>query len=71
LIRGGHCIATAENLEVKSDEEALEKCKALFAERESKFEGFEVWDGTRKLFDSLSTRLTNPGLSVRGAGGGN
>jgi hypothetical protein len=49
LIRGGHYIAAAENLEVKSDEEALEKCKALFAERKSKFEGFEVWDGTRKL----------------------
>ena len=48
FMRGGH-IAAVELLEVKSDEEAVEKCKALFEERKSKFEGFEVWDRARKI----------------------
>jgi hypothetical protein len=48
FVRGGH-VAAVELLEVKSDEEAVEKCKALFEERKSKFEGFEVWDRARKI----------------------
>jgi hypothetical protein len=48
LMRGGH-IAAVEILDVKSDEEAVGKCAALFEERKSKFEGFEVWDRTRKI----------------------
>jgi hypothetical protein len=48
FMRGGH-IAAVEILDVKSDEEAVEKCGALFEERKSKFEGFEVWDRTRKI----------------------
>jgi hypothetical protein len=48
FMRGGH-VAAVELLEVKSDEEAVEKCKALFEERKSKFEGFEVWDRARKI----------------------
>jgi len=47
FMRGGH-IAAVEILDVKSDEEAVEKCKAFFEERKSKFEGFEVWDRTDK-----------------------
>lgn len=48
FMRGGH-IAAVEILNVKSDEEAVEKCKGLFEERKSKFEGFEVWDRARKV----------------------
>jgi hypothetical protein len=48
FMRGGH-IAAVEILDVKSDEEAVEKCVALFEEQKSKFEGFEVWDRTRKI----------------------
>ena len=48
FMRDGH-IAAVELLDVKSDEEAVEKCRALFEERKSKFEGFEVWDRTRKI----------------------
>jgi hypothetical protein len=48
FMRGGH-IAAVEILDVKSDEEAVEKCAALFEERKSRFEGFEVWDRTRKI----------------------
>ena len=38
FMRDGH-IAAVELLNVKSDEEAVEKCRALFEERKSKFEG--------------------------------
>jgi hypothetical protein len=48
FMRDGH-IAAVELLDVKSDEEAVEKCKALFEERKPKFEGFEVWDCARKI----------------------
>jgi hypothetical protein len=48
FVRAGH-IAAVETLDVKSDEEAIEKSKALFEERKAEFEGFEVWDGARKL----------------------
>ena len=48
FVRGGH-IAAVEILDVKSDEEAVEKCAALFEEWKSKIEGFEVWDRTRKI----------------------
>jgi hypothetical protein len=48
LMRNGH-IAAVELLDVKSDEEAVEKCRALFEERKPKFEEFEVWDRTRKI----------------------
>jgi hypothetical protein len=47
-MRNGH-IAAVELLDVKSDDEAVEKCTAIFEERKSKFEGFEVWDHTRKI----------------------
>ncbi len=40
-------IAAVEVLDVKSDEEAIEKSKALFEDRKSQFEGFEVWDRAR------------------------
>ena len=48
FMRNGH-IAGVEALYVKSDEEALEKAKALFEERKALFDGFEVWDRTRKV----------------------
>ena len=48
LMRGGH-IAAEELLDAKSDEEAVEECRAIFEERKSKFEAFEVWDRTRKI----------------------
>ena len=48
LMRGGH-IAAEEFLDAKSDEEAVEECRAIFEERKSKFEAFEVWDRTRKI----------------------
>ena len=48
FMRDGH-IASVELLDVKSDEEAVEKCRALFEERKAKFDGFEVWDRTRKI----------------------
>jgi hypothetical protein len=49
FVRGGH-IAAVEILDVKSDEEAVEKCAALFEELKSKFDGFEVWDRGRAVF---------------------
>jgi hypothetical protein len=48
LMRNGH-IGAIEPLDVDSDEKAVEKCRAIFEERRSKFEGFEVWDHTRKV----------------------
>jgi len=48
FVRSGH-IAAVEHLDVASDEEAVEKAKLLFAERKGQFEGFEVWDGARKV----------------------
>jgi hypothetical protein len=48
FMRGGH-IAAVELLEVNSDQEAVEKCKALFEERKPKYDGFEVWDRARKI----------------------
>ena len=48
FMRGGH-IAAVELLNAKSDEEAIEQCRALFEERKSKFEAFEVWDHARKI----------------------
>jgi hypothetical protein len=48
FMRDGH-IASVELLDVNSDEEAIEKSKALFEERKSKFDGFEVWDRARKI----------------------
>jgi hypothetical protein len=48
LMRNGH-IGAIELLDVDSDEEAVEKRRAIFEERRSKFEGFEVWDHTRKV----------------------
>ena len=48
LMRGGH-IAAVELLDAKSDEEAVEQCRAIFEERKSKFEAFEVWDYARKV----------------------
>ena len=48
FMRGGH-IAAVELLDAKSDEEAVEQCRALFEERKSKFEAFEVWDHARKI----------------------
>ena len=50
FMRDGH-IAGVELLDVNSDEEAIEKSKALFEERKSKFEGFEVWDRARRFAD--------------------
>ena len=48
FMRGGH-IAAVELLDAKSDEEAVEECRAIFEEGKSKFEAFEVWDRTRKI----------------------
>jgi hypothetical protein len=48
FMRGGH-IAAVELLDAKSDDEAVEQCRALFEERKSQYEGFEVWDRTRKI----------------------
>jgi hypothetical protein len=53
LMRDAH-IAAVELLDVKSDEEAVEKCRAIFEERKPKFEGFEVWDPTRKIAEGPS-----------------
>ena len=53
FMRGGH-IAAAVLLDVKSDEEAIEVSKALFEERKSKFEGFEIWDLSRKIAEGPS-----------------
>ena len=50
FIRAGH-VADVEFLDVNSDEEAVERSKALFEERKSKFEGVEVWDRARKIAD--------------------
>jgi hypothetical protein len=48
FMRGGN-VAAVELLDVESDEEAIERSKALFEERKSKFDGFEVWDLARKI----------------------
>jgi hypothetical protein len=71
-LREGH-IAAVELLDVKSDEEAVEKCRVPFEERKSKLEGFEVL-GSRAQNRSWSTsrrrracgRLAN--LRVAGPG---
>jgi len=50
FMRNGHItVAAVELLDAVSDEEAIEKAKSLFAERRYQFEGFEVWDGARKV----------------------
>jgi hypothetical protein len=60
FMRGGH-IAGVELLDVKSDEEAIEKCVALFEERKSRFEGFEVWDRARKIAEGPPPPRANDG----------
>jgi hypothetical protein len=56
FLRAGH-IAAVEILDVKTDGEAIEKSKALFEERKAKFDGFEVWDLSRKLAEGPSREV--------------
>jgi hypothetical protein len=58
FVRNGR-IADVEILDVNSDKEAIEKGKALFEERKSRFEGFEIWDRGRKV-DILPFRDHDP-----------
>jgi hypothetical protein len=56
FIRRGH-VAAVETLDVTSDEEAIEKAKALFEERKAKYERYEVWDLSRKLAEGPSLEV--------------
>ena len=53
FMRGGH-IAAVELLEVNSDQEAVEKCEALFEERKPKYDGLRSGTAPAK---SLKVRL--------------
>lgn len=46
FLQSGH-IQAVEELPGLTDEQAVEKARALFSERSRLFEGFEVWDRTR------------------------
>ena len=48
FMRGGR-IEAIEELPGLSDEQAVAKSHALFAERKHKFEGFELWNRTRVI----------------------
>jgi hypothetical protein len=48
FMRGGR-IEAVEELPGLSDEQAVAKSHALFAERKHKFEGFELWNRTRVI----------------------
>jgi hypothetical protein len=49
FMRRGH-IADVELLEGgPSDQEAIERARKLFEARKDQFEGFEVWEGARKI----------------------
>jgi hypothetical protein len=43
-MRAGH-VAGVEMLAGLSDQDAIANAHLLFSERESRFDGFEVWDG--------------------------
>jgi hypothetical protein len=50
FIKGGH-IAGVEALPPDvTDDEAIEMAHHLFEERRSEFDGFEVWDHSRELY---------------------
>jgi hypothetical protein len=48
FMRGGH-IEAVEELPGLSDDEAIVRAHALFAERKHVFHGFELWDRTRVI----------------------
>ena len=48
FLREGH-IQAVEELTGLSDEDAVAKAHALYSERESIYEGFEIWDRTRMV----------------------
>lgn len=51
LFRNGH-IAAVEVLNAASDEAHVAQAHELFAKRETKFDGFEVWDRARLVYRS-------------------
>jgi hypothetical protein len=46
FMRGGH-IVDVELIPGLTDEQAIEKCHALFKERKDRLDGFEIWDQKR------------------------
>ena len=62
FINKGH-IAAVEEMFGLTDEEAMSKCRELYLERKSLYEGFEVWDRTRFL-------IRYPALEADGPLGG-
>jgi hypothetical protein len=50
FLTNGHIVTVVE-LEVSSDQEAIEKSEALFAETpQGQFDDFEVWDRARIVY---------------------
>lgn len=49
LVRKGH-IAAVEVLDGASDEAVIEKARAIFEERKTDYEGFEVWEGPKFVY---------------------
>ena len=62
FMRRGH-IAAVELLDAKSDEEAIEQCRALFEERKSKF-GLKFGTARAK---SVKVRVATPTRNLRTA----
>jgi hypothetical protein len=58
LMRKGH-IESVEVLDVGSDAELIAQGKAHFARRGG-FDGFEVWDGKRRIYVYPTGRPSNP-----------
>jgi hypothetical protein len=60
LMRSGH-IAAVEELPGMTDQEAVEKCRAIFEARKSitGFNGFEVWDRARMVIQEPPPTVPN------------
>jgi hypothetical protein len=58
FMRGGR-IEAVEELPGLSDEQAVAKAHALFAERKHKFEGFELWNRTQVIVRHPETAVSN------------
>ena len=54
FIIDGH-IQAVEELTGLSDQEAIARSKALFAERRELYDTFEIWEGTRIVYRDLPT----------------
>ena len=59
-LKNGHIIAAEMLAGIPSDEEAIAKSHELFAARTEDFEGFEIWDTTRVVFQWTKPKTSAP-----------